>query len=186
MDNKEYYDKFEEMLKKELVTLCTSYNMLNNNLLSTADIDDRWNEFAPEYIADSIKEIASYPTVSVAWAAFIGLAVAHYWDSNIELFKSVKYTSFYGENGFDDMDEYILYKILKFSPEDREAKDVEEMIRRCAEKTVSMIRHEHVEPQSPSAFYIFTRAIKIMYRIGAALELKRLGYQLELISLPQC
>ena len=60
------------------------------------------------------------------------------------------------------------------------------MIRRCAEKTVSMIRHEQVEPQSPAAFYIFTRAIKTMYRIGAAMELRRLGYKLERVSLPQC
>ena len=110
MNDKEYYDKFEEKLKEELVNLCTSYSMLDGNLLSSSDVEERWNDFAPEYIADAIKEVASYPTVSVAWAAFIGLAVAHYWDSNLELFKIIKYTSFYGENGFDDMDEHIMYK----------------------------------------------------------------------------
>ena len=186
MIDKEYYDKFEEKLKEELVLLCTSYKMLDGNLLSTVDVEERWNEFAPEYIADAIKEVANYPTVSVAWAAFIGLAVAHYWDSNLELFKGLKYTSFYGDNGFDDMDEYIMYKILKFAPEEKVAKDFENMIRRCAEKTVNMIRHEQVEPQSPAAFYIFTRAIKIMYLVGVALELKYLGYKLELVNMPQC
>ncbi|MBE6302925.1 MAG: hypothetical protein E7089_03200 [Bacteroidales bacterium] len=186
MNDKEYYDKFEEKLKEELVNLCTSYSMLDGNLLLSSDVEERWNDFAPEYIADAIKEVASYPTVSVAWAAFIGLAVAHYWDSNLELFKIIKYTSFYGENGFDDMDEHIMYKILRLIPSDNDSKDFEEMIRRCAEKTVSMIRHEQVEPQSPAAFYIFTRAIKTMYRIGAAMELRRLGYKLERVSLPQC
>ncbi|MBQ5663157.1 MAG: hypothetical protein IIV19_01865 [Bacteroidaceae bacterium] len=186
MKNKEYLDKFEEKLREELVLLCTSYSMLDGNLLATMDIEERWNDFAPEYVADAIKEVASYPTVSVAWAAFIGLAVAHYWDANLELFKNAKYSSFYGENGFDDMDEFIMYKILKFSPEDRVAKDFEETIRRCAEKTVNMIRHEQVEPQSPMAFHIFARSIKIMYRVGVALELRRLGYKLELVNLPQC
>lgn len=186
MKDKEYLDKFEEKLRDELVRLCSSYNMLDGNLIATIDVEERWKDFAPEYIADAIKEVANYPTVSVAWAAFIGLAVAHYWDSNLDLFKSVKYSSFYGANGFDDMDEHIMYKILKFSPEEREAKDFEDMIRRCAEKTVNMIRHEQVEPQSPMAFHIFTRAIKIMYRVGVALELRRLGYKLEFVNLPQC
>ena len=49
-----------------------------------------------------------------------------------------------------------------------------------------MIRHEQIEPQSPIAFHVFARAIKVMYRIGAALELKRLGYKLELVNLPNC
>ena len=186
MIDKEYYDKFEEKLKEELILLCTSYKMLDGELMSTEDIEGRWTEFAPEYIADAIKEIANYPTVSVAWAAFIGLAVAHYWDSNFNLFKSLKYSSFYGDNGFDDMDEHIMYKILKLVPEDKATKELEDMIRRCAEMAVNMIRHERVEPQSPAAFYIFTRAIKVMYRVGAALELKRLGYNLELVNLPQC
>lgn len=186
MKNEKYLDDFEEKLREELVLFCTSYDMLDGNLLATIDVEKRWNDFAPEYIADAIKEINNYPTVSVAWAAFIGLAVAHYWDLNLELFKTIKYKSFYGKNGFDDMDEYIMCKILHLSPEEKEAKDIEEMIRRCAEKTVNMIRHEQIEPQSPTAFYIFTRAIKIMYRIGVALELRRLGYKLELVNLPRC
>lgn len=186
MKNKEYLDNFEEKLKEELVNLCTSYDMLDGNLLPATDIDEKWVDFAPEYIADAIKEVANYPTVSVAWAAFIGLAVAHYWDSNLEIFKNLKYKSLYGENGFDDMDEYILYKILHFSTIDNDAKNIEEMVRRCAEKCVNMIRHEHVEPQSPIAFHIFTRATKIMFQVGAALELRRLGYKVEIVELPQC
>ncbi len=186
MKNKEYLDKFEEKLKEELVNYCTARNMLDGSLLATMDVEKRWSDFAPEYIADAIKEISNYPTVSVAWAAFIGMAVAHYWDTNIELFNTVKYKSFYGENGFDDMDEYIMFNILHISPVNKEYNKIEEIIRCCAERTVNMIRHEQVEPQSPTAFYIFTRAIKIMYRIGVALELKRLGYKLELVDLPKC
>jgi hypothetical protein len=34
------------------------------------------------------------------------------------------------------------------------------------------------------AFHVFARAIKVMYRIGAALELKRLGYKFEEVQLP--
>ena len=112
MEIKDYLDKFEEKLKDELIYLCTSYEMLNGNLLETIDVEQRWTDFAPEYVADAIKEIKDYPTVSVAWAAFIGAAVAYYWDKDTTMFGACKYKSFYGPNGFDDMDEYILYKIL--------------------------------------------------------------------------
>ena len=60
-----------------------------------------------------------------------------------------------------------------------EAKELENTLRSCGEKTVMLIRHEHIEPQSPMAFHIFSRACKVMYRIGAAIELKRMGYKFE-------
>ena len=34
-----------------------------------------------------------------------------------------------------------------------------------------------VLPQSIRAFYIYARAVKVMYEIGASVELKRLGYK---------
>lgn len=46
-----------------------------------------------------------------------------------------------------------------------------------------MIRHEQIEPQSPMAFHVFARACCTMFRIGAAIELKRLGYKFEKIEL---
>ena len=42
------------------------------------------------------------------------------------------------------------------------------------------------EPQSPLAYHVFATASKTMYRIGAALELKRLGYKFEKMDLPSC
>ena len=186
MEQTEYLLNFEERLKQELVNLCTSYNMLNGQLLETEDISNRWKEFAPEYIADAIKEIKDYPTVSIAWAGFLGAALAYLWDSEPNRFNTCKYTSFYGSQGFDDMDEYIMYNILHLTPESQEAKQLENMMRRCGEKTVGMIRHEQIEPQSPMAFHVYARATKVMFQIGAAMELKRLGYKLEAVNIPQC
>ena len=186
MINQEYLDKFENNLTNELLRLCTSYKMLEGTLLATDDIDGEWQRFAPEYIADAVKEISSYPTVSVAWAAYIGMAVAAQWDSNWEAQKTIEYKHYYGSQGFDDLDEHILFELLKMPADSKEAKDTEEMIRRCAQTTVSLIRHEQIEPQSPTAFYVFTRAAKTMFRIGAAIELKRLGYKFEKMNMPTC
>ena len=183
----EFLDKFEIKLHEELVRLCKSDNHLSGDmLLSNDDIDERWKELAPEYMVDAVEQIRNYPTVSVAWAAYLGLAVAWGWDADWDRYKSMSYKSFYGEQGFDDMDEHILQNILSIGLQSKEAEDLEAMIRRCAQTAVNIIRHEQVEPQSPTAFYIFTRAAKVMFRIGAAIELKRLGYKFEKVDLPTC
>jgi hypothetical protein len=34
------------------------------------------------------------------------------------------------------------------------------------------------------AFHVYARVVKVMFRIGAAIELKRLGYKFEQVNLP--
>ena len=177
--NQEILTRFEQHLEECLLNLCTSLNKLKGVLLSSNDIDEHWKELAPHYVADAVSQIADYPTVSVAWAGFLGMAVAHGWDQDWSHWKSLEYTDYYGPNGFDDKDEYILYDILALLEDGYEAKELENTLRSCGEKTVMLIRHEHIEPQSPMAFHIFSRACKVMYRIGAAIELKRMGYKFE-------
>ncbi len=46
-----------------------------------------------------------------------------------------------------------------------------------------LIRHEQIEPQSPLAFHVFARACRTMFRIGVAIELKRLGYKFEKVEI---
>lgn len=186
MVNKEYLDSFEEKVMNELLRLCTSYNALENTLLATDDIDARWDTLAPEYIADAVKEIANYPTVAVAWAAYLGMAVAHEWDKDWELYRDKEYKGYYGSQGFDDMDENILYNVLKIKPDSKEAKEREDMMRRCAQLCITLIRHENIEPQSPTAFYAYAKVAKTMFRIGAAIELKHMGYKFEKVGLPNC
>ena len=178
-----YLNRFEEKLQEDLLRLCTSYKMLNGVLLANDDIDTLWNVLAPEYMADAIPQIAKYPTVSVAWASYLGLAIAYGWDNNWEETQKASYKAYYGKQGFDDMDEHIVYDILGLLPDGYEVNQLEEVIRHCGESTVSAIRHEHIEPQSPMAFHIFARSCKVMFRIGAAIELKRLGYKFEKIDM---
>lgn len=168
----------------ELLKLCTQYKVLEGTLLSTEDIDARWHEIAPEYVADAVPNIADYPTVAIAWAGYVGMAVAHLWDEDWAAHCKDEYKSLYGPAGFDDMDENIVQKILGFHLESQEAKNIEQMMRRLGETALTLIRRENIEPQSPMAFHAFARAIKVMFRIGAAIELKRLGYKFEQVNLP--
>ena len=179
-----FLNRFEEKVQNELLRLCTSRGMLSGALLATDDVTGHWDVLAPEYVADAIGQIADYPTVSVAWAGYLGLAVAHGWDTNWEVCVRTAYRQYYGEQGFDDMDEHIVQHVLGLLLESIEAKELEGMIRSCAQMAVTLIRREQIEPQSPMAFHVFARVIKVMYRVGAALELKRLGYRLEEVQCP--
>ena len=185
MVNKVYLENFESRLMNELLKLCTQYKALEGTLLSTEDIDARWHEIAPEYVADAVPNIADYPTVAIAWAGYVGMAVAHLWDEDWAAHCKDEYKSLYGPAGFDDMDENIVQKILGFHLESQEAKNIEQMMRRLGETALTLIRRENIEPQSPMAFHAFARAIKVMFRIGAALELKRLGYKFDKVNVSQ-
>ena len=179
-----FLNRFEEKILSELLRVCTSHRMLSGTLLATDDISEHWDTLAPEYVADAVCQIADYPTVSVAWAGYLGLAVAHGWDKNWQECLKTPYKAYYGEQGFDDMDEHIVQHVLGLSLDSKEAQALESVIRCCAQTAVTLIRREQIEPQSPMAFHVFARAIKVMYRVGAALELKRLGYKFEEMQLP--
>ena len=181
---KDYLENFEHRVENELLRVCTSEGMLNGTLLSSEDIDEHWNKLAPEYMADAVPQVKDYPTVSVAWAAYLGMAIACGWDTDWELCKQDPYQSYYGKQGFDDMDEHIVYDMLGLLENGYEARSIENIIRRCGETAVSLIRHEQIEPQSTMAFHVFARACRVMFRIGAAIELKRLGYKFEKMDLP--
>ena len=184
MVNKVYLENFESRIMDELLRLCTQYKVLEGTLLATDDIDARWQEYAPEYVADAVPNIADYPTVAIAWAGYLGMAVAHLWDGDWGANSKKEYKSFYGAQGFDDMDEHIVRDIIGFHLESQEAKSIEQMMRRLGESALTLIRRENIEPQSPMAFHVYARAIKVMYKIGAAIELKRLGYKFEQVNLP--
>ena len=184
MVNKVYLENFESRITDELLRLCKQYGVLDGTLLATDDIDAKWSEVAPEYVADAVPNIADYPTVAIAWAGYLGMGVAHQWDSDWATHSKDDYKSYYGPAGFDDMDEYIVQTIIGFHLESMEAKNIEQNMRRLAETALTLIRRENIEPQSPMAFHVYARVVKVMFRIGAAIELKRLGYKFEQVNRP--
>ena len=183
MEEKEYFDQFEEKLQLELLKLCTSKGVLEGTLLSSEDIDERWKEYAPHYMADSVSQINQYPAAAMAWAGYVGMAVAHRWDEDWATYATEPYENLHGKEGFDDMDEHIVQEILGLKLDSEAATKMEDTMRSCAHLAISLIRHEQIEAQSTKAFYIFARTTRAMFRIGASLELKRLGYHFEKVNL---
>lgn len=182
----EYLSSFEEKLSAELQSVFSSYITVDGIMPSSQDVMQRWTELIPEYMADAIPQINEYPTVAIAWAGYLGMAVAHDWDDDWELYHDRPYKEFYGEQGFDDLDEHIVEHILHLPLDGQEAADIEAMMRRLAQKALTMLRRENVEPQSRTAFYAYSRVLNTMFRLGASMELMRLGYVCQKVNLPLC
>lgn len=178
-----YYDTYEENLQREILKMCTSLGMLDGELLNSEDIDQKWKEWAPEYIADALPEVNSYPEFAIACAGYAGMATAQWWDQDWGRHHSADYSSLHGPRGFDDMDEHIVQNILGLSLGSVEAKQIMNILLCCAQKAVTFIQHEHIESQTVKAFHIFARTVKVMFKTGAALQLKRLGYKFQKVDL---
>ena len=183
MEDNRYFDTYENNLLQEMLRVCTSLGMLDGELLNSEDIDQKWKEWAPEYIAEALPEVNSYPEFAIACAGYAGMAVAQWWDQDWGRHHSESYESLHGPRGFDDMDEHIVQKILGLSLDSTDAKQSVNILLCCAQKGVDFIRHEQIEAQTVKAFHIFARTVKVMFRIGAALQLRRLGYKFHKVDL---
>ena len=179
----QYYEDFENNLMTKLLGQLISLQALDGTLLDSDDITARWHDLAPEYMADAVPQLNSYPAAAIAWAAYVGMAVAHRWDEDWILYSTEPYTDLLGPRGFDDMDEHIVQNILKLKLESPEATRIEEIMRGLAQTAITTIRHEQVEGQTTQAFYIFARTTRVMFRLGAAMELYRLGYRFEKVNM---
>lgn len=175
----DFLDKFEEKLRLQLLQTATKRGFLKGKLLESDDIKDYWHTIEPNYMADAVPQIALYPTVSVAWATYLGMAVAYCWDIDWQTYSKAQYESYYGSDGFDNMDDHIVNDILHMPLNGNEAKNLVSIVQTLAQQTVDTIRHEHIEPQSKMAFYVFARACNAMFSLGAAIELNHLGYKFE-------
>ncbi|MBR1468056.1 MAG: hypothetical protein IJ606_05450 [Bacteroidaceae bacterium] len=175
----EYLDQYEEKLRQHLLKISTTRGELQGKLLESEDISQYWHDIEPAYVADAVRQIADYPTVSVAWASYLGMAVATLWDKDWTSARYKPYESYYGSKGFDDMDDHIMQEILCLPLSAPEAIKTTSLIQTLAQETISFIRHEQIEPQSPMAFYAFSRSCRAMYSIGAAIQLYRIGYKYE-------
>ena len=177
MDNTEFLDNYEKTLERGLLRVCSSAELLSDELLESPDIDEMWDTYAKDYIADAVENFNDYSEAAIAWAGFLGMGVAHNWDSHWTFHRHDSYSSYYGRRGWDDMDEHILHGILGLDLQGKEAKKISDTLQNCALATLGLIRHEGIEAQTATGFYALSRSYGVLFRVGAAMELFRLGYK---------
>lgn len=185
MEETEYLDSYESSLTDEMLRVCTSLGLLDGTLLASDDIDAKWKEYAPEYMGVAVKQINGYPEFTIGCAGYIGMAVARWWDTDWGRHHGEKFSALLGRRGFDDMDDHITEDILGHKAGSVEAGVISGILLSCAQIAMDRIRHEHIETETVRAFHILARTGRAMFRIGAAIELKRLGYKFQKVQVNQ-
>ena len=181
----EFLNSFTEKLEKTVVDLCSADELLDSKMLEVEELDEKWRTSAPEYMAEAVPQIAEYPLAAIAWACYVGMGAAVLWDKSWGEYKDVEdwYTLMAKPRGFDCLDEYVVECLVGYQLEGDAAKKLESTIRKCANAAHTMIRKEGIEPQSVMAFHLFARVVKVFFRLGVSLELRRMGYKYVKVNL---
>ncbi len=168
---------YESQLDEHLLDFATKAGLQKGMLLDSEDVDARWEAFAEPFLADAVKEFNEYPEYVLACAGYLGMAVAYHWDNDWEQYADCPYSTYQGARGFDDMDDFINDNILK---DNEFAVDA---MQRCSYAAYHFLMRYKIEPGTIEAYHSFVATVASMYRLGAAIELQRLGYKFEKVEI---
>lgn len=182
MENKRNIEEVEELFRQDLHKYLMSVGMVDERLPEAPDIEELWQTVGESYLPDGMREFAEYPTVSLGWMMFVGMAITKYWDADWELYSKVDdiYKYLRDQRGFDHLDDYVCESVLLLSEEEHEK--MAKVVGECASRTYSMLYHQHLEPGTPEAFQAYVSALHQMYLMGMAMELRRLGYHMTALN----
>lgn len=171
-----YLDGFERILGDGLLKICDSAGLTGGEFLDCEDATAKWDLYVKDYVADAVEDFNAYPDAAIGWAAFLGMGVAAMWDRDWATGSAMSYRDYYGENGWDDMDEHVLRDLLFLNLGKDEAKKISSAFLSCSQATLELIRHEGIETQTSLGFFVLVRAYGVFFRLGVTVCLRRLGY----------
>ena len=171
-------DGFEKQIHEDLCQFLLSMKEVDERIPECLDVEGKWESIAQAYIPDGIKEFQEFPTASFGWMMYIGMAVAKMWDTEWETFSKMEdlYTYMRDKRGYDAMDEYIREEVLMLTGVDYTV--LEKLVGECASRVYNALRHQHIEPGTKDAFNGFVACLHQLYLMGAAMQLKRMGYHM--------
>lgn len=169
---------FERLFRDNLSTYLQGLNEVDSHLPEAPDIETLWSRVGESYLPDAMREFNEFPTVALGWAMYVGMAIAKYWDEDWELYSKVDdlYVYLRDKIDFDHLDDYVRERVLLLGHND--AARLESIVSECAARIYSQLRHQLVEPGTEPAFRAFVAALHQMYLMGAAMQLKRMGYHM--------
>ena len=83
-------EQFEEQLHQDLHQFLQSMKEVDERLPECPDVEDKWEEIAKAYIPDGIREFNDFPSASLGWMMYIGMAVAKFWDAEWEIYSKIE------------------------------------------------------------------------------------------------
>lgn len=174
----EQKNDFEERIGEDLRRYLLAQGLIDERMPECPDVEDKWREVGEAYLPDGIREFGAWPTVSLGWVMFVGMALAKLWDTDWESYGSRTdlYVFLRDARGYDCMDDHIMEDVLALDEDSR--KKMSALVAECAGRTNSMLRHENIEPGTSEAFRAYVACLHQLYIMGMAVELKALGYRM--------
>lgn len=200
-------NEFEDKLHKDLHQFLLSMNEIDARLPECPDVEEKWESIAKAYIPDGIREFQEFPSASLGWMMYIGMAVAKLWDTEWEVMEQREqsdacidsaesrqnstggqiysnldnlYVYLRDKRGYDSMDEYIREEVLQLTGVDYTA--LEKLVGECASRVYNALMHQRIEPGTKEAFNAYVSCLHQLYLMGAAMQLKRMGYHMTKMS----
>ena len=171
-------ENFEDKLHQDLHQFLLLMKVVDERLPECPDVEEKWEDIAKAYLPDGIREFNDYPTASLGWMIYIGMAVAKYWDEDWAIYSKVPdlYAYMRDKRGYDSMDEYIREEVLLLSGDDYS--ELEKLMGEMASRTYNALRHQNIEPGTREAFDAYVSCLHQLYLMGVAIQLKRMGYHM--------
>lgn len=172
----------EKTIQNDLYNYLRSKELIDEQLPECADLEQLWATIGEAYLPDGIREFSAYPTVSLGWMMFIGMAVAKYWDTDWNKYSTLSnlYENIRNKRGYDCMDEYILEEVLEMTGE--ELTKLNNIVVECASRTYNKLFHANIEAGTAEAFKAYVSCLHQLYLMGIAVQLKRMGYHMTLLE----
>ena len=200
-------NEFEDKLHKDLHQFLLSMNEIDARMPECPDVEEKWESIAKAYIPDGIREFQEFPSASLGWMMYIGMAVAKLWDTEWEVMEQREqsdacidsaesrqnstggqiysnldnlYVYLRDKRGYDSMDEYIREEVLQLTGVDYTA--LEKLVGECASRVYNALMHQRIEPGTKEAFNAYVSCLHQLYLMGVAMQLKRMGYHMTKMS----
>ena len=200
-------NEFEDKLHKDLHQFMLSMKEVDERLPECPDVEEKWESIAKAYIPDGIREFQEFPSASLGWMMYIGMAVAKLWDTEWEVMEQREqsdacidsaesrqnstggqiysnldnlYVYLRDKRGYDSMDEYIREEVLQLTGVDYTA--LEKLVGECASRVYNALMHQRIEPGTKEAFNAYVSCLHQLYLMGVAMQLKRMGYHMTKMS----
>ncbi len=153
-------------------------DLVDQRLPECPDVEQKWEETAMAYLPDGIMEFNEFPTASLGWMMFVGMAIAHMWDTDWQRYGGCSdlYQQLRDACGYDCLDDHVMEDVLQL--DEQGCDKLSRIVAECAGRTMAALRHSQAEPGSQEAFKAYVACLKQLYLMGMAMELKRLGYRM--------
>lgn len=169
---------FETKLCNYLDEYLLERKMIDFHKPECADVIDKFPQLLNSFISDAVKEFNNFPLATLAWMAYIGMAISKFWDTEWDIYDKVDDLYLYLRNkrGYDQLDDYISEEVLCLN--ENEIISYRNLTMSMASGVYDILSHSGVEPGTRDAFILLIACFKQMFYHGVYIELYRLGYHM--------